>query len=477
MKRTKNRITVGRVGRERRLSGHAVLFVSALLFLAGTLGCVYYNLFYNTKRLYETAEEVPIQPDGSLNRTALDSYQRVITKCQKLIKEHPDSKYVDDAMLLMGKSHYMREEYRESVTILEQLLADHPDSEFRDEGQLYLARSFIGEREREFAVASLESLIETSPKGKYAPEILYLLGTNLIRLGREDEAFAYLERLANEFPRTRYRVQADLEIATMFMERGDYERSLGVFNRLGKRKLKRADMVRYYMGVSELRAKMGDYDKALEAISALDNKLLGEQMQAQQLLRKGEAYAGLDSTGKAIDLYKSVVARYPRSKFSAEADFKLGVLFQESLDSLDVAKTHFDDVPRQFPKSEYAEEAIQRSVSITKVKRLQTSLKGSEAENAADVKFELAETQLFQFRDYEKALAGYRSVLDEYPASVVAPKAAYAIAYIYSDILKDVDKARIAYQRVIDNYPESQQAEYSKAYMEKNPVQLESRNE
>jgi TolA-binding protein len=477
-KHSRNRHAAGGIAGERRLSGRAVLFVSALVFLLGATGCVYYNLFYNTKKLYETAEEVPLQPDGSLNRTALDSYQQCITKSQKLIDEHPDSKYVDDALLLMGKCHYKREEYTEAVASLEKLLTEHPDSEFREEAQLYTAQSLLGAGEREQAVENFAAVIESNPKSKFAPEILYLLGTNLIRLDREEEAFPYLERLANEYPRTKYRVQADLEIAAMFMERGEYERSLKVYKRLGKRKLKRADRVRYYMGLSELRAKMGDYEKALEAISFLDNKVFGEQMQAKQLLRKGEAYAGVDSVARAIDLYKSVVARYPRSSFSAEADFKLGVLFQESLDSLDVAKTYFDDVPRQFPKSEFAEDAIQRSVSITKVKRLESSLQqGGQSENAADVKFELAETQFFQFKDYEKALAGYKEVLSEYPTSAVAPKAAYAIAYIYSDILKDVDKARVAYQRVIDDYPDSQQAQYARAYIEKNPAQLESRNE
>ena len=46
-------------------------------------------------------------------------------------------------------------------------------------------------------------------------------------------------------------------------------------------------------------------------------------------------------------MYKNVASRFPRSMYSAEAEFKLGVLYQDKLDSLDVAQEHFDQVPRQ----------------------------------------------------------------------------------------------------------------------------------
>lgn len=445
--------------------------------LLSATGCVYYNLFYNTKRTYQAAEQIPLQPDGEVNRVALDGYTQVIEKCTKLINENPDSKYVDDALLLMAKAHYQRREYAEAVDALDRLQSEYPESELLEDAQLYAAKSLLGRGSEADAVDKLKTIITENSRSPHAPEILYLLGTNLIKLDRDDEAFAYLKQLADDYPNTTYRLNADLEIATVFTESGQYDRALATLEGLGNRKLDEVDSIRYYMALAELRIKMGDYEAALQAITALDEEVLGHHMRAVQLLKKSTVYTGLDSISLAIDGYQSVVARYPRSNYSAEASFQLGVIFQENLDSLDVAKTHFDNVPRQFPRSEFAEDAIQRSVSITKLQRLQSSLQGGDAENSAMVKFELAETQLFQFKDYEKALVAYNVVLDEYPNSDVAPKAAYAISYIYSEVLEDVDRARLAYQRVIDNYPDSQQAEYARTYLQGHAAQLESRNE
>lgn len=452
----------------------AVLTAAALLLLPN---CVYFNLFYNARNSYESAVETPLQPDGSVNRTALEDYKAVIEKCEKLIEEHPDSKYVDDALLLMSKAYYAREEYPEAIARLQQLIDEYPKSELAPEAGVYLARAYIDNQQRFKAAALLKPLIEANPKSDYLAEMLYLAGTNLAVLQKDDEAFVYLERLAKQYPETTYRMEADLEIARLNKERGNYEKSLATLEALGKRKLKFGEKLRYYTELSDVKAKMGDYPGALDAIMAIDEFQMGDRMLATHMLRKGQALAGVDSVQTAIGMYENVASRFPRSLFSAEAEFKLGVLYQDKLDSLDVAKAHFDQVPRQYPKSDFAAEAIQRSVSITKIKRLESSLAGGGNENGAALKFDLAETQLFQFKDYEKALAGYREVLETYPNSEVAPKAAYAIGYIYSECLKDVDKARLAYSQVVNAYPDSQQAQYAREFLEKNTQQLESRNQ
>jgi TolA-binding protein len=354
---------------------------------------------------------------------------------------------------------------------------DHPESEHVEEARLYLAKALLAKGQRDLAIPEFKALIEANPKGDFAAEVLFYLGTNLIRMGKEDEAVTYLEMLAKNHPRTRYRMDADLGIARLYMDRGQYKRSLKIFNKLSRRKLDRPDKLQYYSALSELQSKRGEYAKALKAISALDDFKLGNHMQATTMLRKGEAYAGLDSIMLAVDLYKTVSSRFPKSKYSAESEFRMAELYQNKLDSLNAAKEHYDQVPRQFPKSEFASQAIERSVSITRYQRLQSSIAEGQGEDNASVKFDLAETQLFQLKDYEKALATYQEVLTVFPNSEIAPKAAYAIGYIYAELLKDADKARLAFMKLINDYPESQQAEYARAYLEEHAEQLESRNQ
>jgi tetratricopeptide (TPR) repeat protein len=82
-----------------------------------------------------------------------------------------------------------------------------------------------------------------------------------------------------------------------------------------------------------------------------------------------------------------------------------------------------------------------------------------EAQKAED-QFMLAELQWTRFQRYRRAVEEYRKVIDRFPDSEVAPKAAYAIAYIQVKILGDSAAAAEAVRLLLDRYPDSQQARY-----------------
>jgi TolA-binding protein len=398
----------------------------------------------------------------------------VIEKCELLITRHPDSKYVDDAVLLMGKCFYETQEYDLAITKFEELKANFPQSNLNEEGHLYLARCYIAKESPAQAVPILESLYQAKPDSKHADQVLFYLGTGSIYIGDEDNAVKYLEILADKYPGSPLRLNADIEMADLYTDRGDYEKALAIYDKLAGVNLNAENSIRYLSKLSVVYVRMGDYNEALKVIRRLRGFLLDDETMAAQMLLEGESYKGIDALPKAIDAYESVAARYPRSKYSAEAYYCLGEIYQTDLDSLDVAKEKFDQVPRQYANSPFAEDAVRRSVSITKLKRLQASLGTSGEQDQASVKFELAETELFQFNNTEKALAGYESVLAEFPNSDVAPKAAYAIAYIYEKVLDDKPKAKLAYRRLLRDYPSSQQAEFARKYFEDNkPEALE----
>ena len=62
-------------------------------------GCVYYNGMYNAKRLASSARRA--ERDGRTFE-ANNLWGQVITRADTLLARHPDSKYVDEAMVLKG---------------------------------------------------------------------------------------------------------------------------------------------------------------------------------------------------------------------------------------------------------------------------------------------------------------------------------------------------------------------------------------
>ena len=74
-----------------------VLTGLAVALLLG--GCVYYNGMYNTKRLASSARKA--ERDGRTFE-ATNLWGQVVTRAETLITRHPDSKYVDEALVLKG---------------------------------------------------------------------------------------------------------------------------------------------------------------------------------------------------------------------------------------------------------------------------------------------------------------------------------------------------------------------------------------
>jgi len=434
--------------------------VLALLVLGGA-GCAYFNTFYNAKKLYAQAEETPRARDGSAGSVASDMYGKAIEKCQALVATYPKSKYVDDAILLIGKCLYEQGEYDAAIAQLAELDTVSRDGEVRAEGRLYMARSYLAKDDIEAAVPIVRKLVDENTENA-SDETLFLLGTALVKLGKEDEAVKYLEQLATRYPNSAYRVTADLETAEVYAERGEHEKSLAVYERLNTVSLVEKDRIRYLSNLGRLHVDMGEYAKAAVVFRGLDHYVLDPPEKAANMLVAAQAYTGMDSLPVAIDTYKSVAASYPRSIFSAEAHYRLGEIYQDKLDSLQVAKQQFDEVPGQYASSPFADEAISRSSAISKLLKLRDSLKSGAPGDQAGVQFDLAEIELLQFKNYQKALDGYKKMLDEYPDSDLAPKAAYAIAYIYDVNMGDAEKAREAYEYVVSRYPDSQQAEYAR---------------
>ena len=100
-------------------------------------------------------------------------------------------------------------------------------------------------------------------------------------------------------------------------------------------------------------------------------------------------------------------------------------------------KRSFESVPRAYARYERADEAIRRAGSISKLLKLEAAEGDDSPEAQALRQFSLAELQLTQFNQPEKALASYQVLLDDYPDSEYGARAAFAVGYIYGIVLGD----------------------------------------
>jgi TolA-binding protein len=124
-----------------------------------------------------------------------------------------------------------------------------------------------------------------------------------------------------------------------------------------------------------------------------------EDRAAKQLLEAGDARLDADEATKAVEIWKSVIERYPRSKHRFEAHLRLGNYYLERDRAYDKARAHFEQIAVEDNKSEE--------------QRAEATLK-------AGVCF-------YHARNFGKSFQIMREVVEKYPVSPQVNEAYYYI--------------------------------------------------
>ncbi len=114
----------------------------------------YYNGFYNAERVYAKGQEGlnrTVQPvdrtrfhsifERQTGNTSSRDFESAVKKSADLLREHPDSKWVDDALLLIGKSYF----YQENFVGAEQKFREvmQVSDKETEEARFWLARTLV----------------------------------------------------------------------------------------------------------------------------------------------------------------------------------------------------------------------------------------------------------------------------------------------------------------------------------------------
>lgn len=133
----------------------------------------YYNKYYNAERALsegirnfeESLEQRPVDRDVFLSlfaRSEQASTQRkpfedAITKSIDILQNHPNSKWVDDAIMLIGKAWFFTLNFAGAEEKFNDIL--ELDSPLRDEANFWLARTLIASQAYEGAFTHLQAIL------------------------------------------------------------------------------------------------------------------------------------------------------------------------------------------------------------------------------------------------------------------------------------------------------------------------------
>ncbi len=202
---------------------HLLLVLLAVIVLVP--GCVYFNTFYFARRHYQEAENERQKAEREsrpISSRAQQSYQKSLESATKVLIEHPDSRWVEEALKLSQKILYRQGELAASIQKGIELLENFPESDTIPECRLFLARARLDMGDA-LAAAAEASLAAEELEGREYFEALFVMGRAYGKASSFDEATAILTQLIDdEDTPADLIMRARLELQEWLADNGDF---------------------------------------------------------------------------------------------------------------------------------------------------------------------------------------------------------------------------------------------------------------
>jgi TolA-binding protein len=440
----------------RRPAGPSILLALLLLNVAG---CAYYNTFYLAKKNYR--EGIKAQ-DKALtdapSQEAIAKYDIVIRQCTKVLTEYSKSKYVDDASFLMGAALYGKGDYVNAIKRLAEFSEKYPKSPFLAEARFVegLARY----RRKEYATSdSIFREVDTKyPHMARRWELFYYAGENQSGLKRWESAAYWYARALEAADSRRQKADALRRSADTYLAAGRADTAEVIYGRCLKiedRGTRRLDVA---LARAEALRKVGKYPEVLKFLEDWRVFAAQEGREGELLLRVYENMALVGRVQEAIEGYRRLVDKSPRTNVAYEAQFQIGYLYESALQDLEGAGREYDRLKAQ-PTSEFQTQAARRSQNLATLRQYRMAMASDTTQARAKAAFLLAELYYFQLDKADSALAQYRVVERDFPRSVYAPKSAYARLWITAHDRNDTLAAMALTDSIAGRYRGTRYAE------------------
>jgi len=330
------------------------LFVLMLLLVSR---CAYFNTFYNAKQYYKKAyTETKKNLTGKPSSTENNYYQESIDRSLTLIVRYPDSKYVDDALLLAGKAYYYRQEYFKARRKFLELLTNYPESPLTNEARLWMARTHFALDEFKEAEQFIDQLVTGNVPEWIQGQAYYYRGKFYERKSNFTEAVdAYHKAI-------KYGVEDQLANAYFYLGTsldtlGRYDEARDAFAKVSKNtRLTELDFKGQFF-FAQMNKKLGHKKQALSDFQTL----LADEDNSKYIpdikIQIADTYYRGGEPGTAIDYYDEITQEHKRSFEAAEAFYRMGHIYEKDYRDYEKALLNYLKVKETSSRSVYADTA------------------------------------------------------------------------------------------------------------------------
>jgi len=409
--------------------------------------CAYFNTFYNAQNYYRQGMKLVVNDTLKVDSEFFD---KTIEKATAVIVKYPDSRYVDDALFMMGASYYYKGDYSRALEKLDFLCLNYPGFKFYDDALYYKGLAYYKQRKYGPAIIALQEAAGSKHyriKAMIALSYVYFQQKDYASLAETIQKLLK-ERLDTKEKRWLLQLMGDAQYAQKL-----YPDALATFNELLSLVRLPEEQKKLKLKIAEIYLQMGEFSRCKDFLEGEHNP------EFRSIL--GDLYTKLGNIKEAKEIYLEVAISTLNPDFAAQAFYKLAELYRNE-DSLETAIAYYDSSMNRSVTGTYGVKA-KKMVDI--LRRLNTLT--SETEKPDRSQFLLAEIYFVDLGEPEKAVVEYEKVYTDFPESKWAPKALYAHFWIARNIFKNDSLADLTASRILSRYPGSTYAFSVKKVLEK----------
>jgi len=207
----------------------------------------YYNKFYNAERslkegvrnIEQQRKDKPIDQDVYISLFGRNdesfsqqtSFEDAISKSADIVRKHPNSKWLDDAIMIIGKAWFYTQNYVGAEEKFNELL--QLDTPLRDEANVWLARTLFVSEAYEEASTHLQAVLSSEDLStRWEPHYRLILAELYIHNQNIEEATVELERGLEGIRDHHLASRAQFLQAQVLEQLGRYDDAVAAYDRV-----------------------------------------------------------------------------------------------------------------------------------------------------------------------------------------------------------------------------------------------------
>lgn len=340
----------------------------------------YFNSYYNAKKHYDEALlELYKNPPKSLdtnyfapyvaNQGVRTKFNIVIEKTSKIIQFYPRSKWVDDAIMMIGEIYYYEDDNDLALKKFNELIENFPTSSHFWKAHLLYARTLYNMEAFDEAlnyIAKYSSQALEIGENDIAAELYLLAGQIYLERGEYVKAEkSYSQTL---------KIDADgklLAIATfqqgrIYELRQDYEFARIAYNKVADYKPNESLKFRSELNSARMLRESGKSQNAIQVLFEMKDQDLTTENFSYIDLEIANTYASMGKYEKALDQYEMVDTVYKKTDASAKSFYARGVMYESTFHDFEEAKFYYEKSKVENPQSEITPLAVKKVNALNK---------------------------------------------------------------------------------------------------------------